>query len=160
MAKESFVFYETFLETAEKLEEINKDFAYEYLIALAKYGLYGEVYEGNPYIELVMVQGKVNIDMAKERYQRAVENGKKGGRRREVDRKKVIQLHNEGKTNKAIAAEVGCCDRTVSRILNETDKTRQNLNENDNVNDNVNEDDDVNNNTNDNKNDDDKDYVF
>ena len=147
MAKESFVFYETFLETANKLEEIDKNLALEYYKALAKYGLYGEVYEGNPYIELVLVQGKVNIDMAKERYQRAVENGKKGGRPREVDREKVIQLHSEGLTNKAIAARMGCSDRSVSRILNETDKTDKrgqylNVNDNDNVNDNKNDNDD------------------
>lgn len=118
MPKGGFVFYETFLETANKLEAVDKEAALEFYKAVANYGLYGEIYEGNPYVEIAMVQVKANIDIAKNRYQTAIENGMKGGRPREIDYKEIGRLHKEGKTNKEIAGLLNCSESTVSRVLN------------------------------------------
>lgn len=142
MGKGSFVFYETFLETANKLEEMDKGLAYEYMKAIANYGLYGEVYEGNPVIETLMVQSGTNIDIAKDRYQKSIENGRKGGRPRKVDWSEMYRLMREGKTDKEIAETLNCTADYVRKKRKEKDAFKQKnqtyLNENDNDNGNVN----------------------
>ena len=54
---------------------------------------------------------------AAQRKARAKRAGLAGGRPRVVDRKQVIALRKAGKTIAEVAAEVGCCMSTVSRIL-------------------------------------------
>ena len=68
-----------------------------------------------------------NINSAKDRYAKAVENGKKGGRPTEVNSEQITELKAEGLTNIQIANELGCSTKTVQRALKKVDKTRQNL---------------------------------
>ena len=145
MTDESFVFYRTWVDSINILRKIDKDLALEAYDAIVNYGLNGEIYEGNLMVQAVLPSIMQGIDNAKERYQKAVENGKKGGRPTKINGSEVVKLRNEGKTQKEIAEKLGCSERTVSRKLNEADKTRQNLNVNDNVNvnDNANGDGDV-----------------
>ena len=118
MVKSSFVFYGTFLETAEELGKIDKDLAYDYLMATIKYGINGEVVEDvNPIVRAVMPTVYATITAAKERYVKSVENGGKGGRPRTIDHGEVIKLSNQGKSNKEISSILNCSESSVRKIL-------------------------------------------
>ena len=65
-----------------------------------------------------------NINSAKDRYAKAVENGKKGGRPTEINIEHIQELKDSGLTNKQIATELGCSTRTVERANRQN---RQNL---------------------------------
>ena len=118
-----FVFHDSFLETTLELEKQDKDMAYEYIKAIANYGLYGEMYDGKyPIIKALLITPQASIDAANNRYVKAIENGKKGGRPRKIDYGEVARLHKEGKTQKDIAAELNCSEDSVRRILKKQDE--------------------------------------
>lgn len=129
-------------------------------LALLKYGCGGIEYEGdNIFIKMIMQQAKIGIDKAQARYNKATENGKKGGRTKQFKDEEITALKSQGMTNKEVAAVLGCSEKTVQRanVANrqngqntktditdkskETDKTdtdRHNLNNNININSNSN----------------------
>lgn len=74
----SFVFYESYLKSADSLKD---DKAFRELIdAICKYGLYGEITEfKTDYVEAIFNSHKVNIDYAIARRKQYSENGSKGG---------------------------------------------------------------------------------
>lgn len=119
---------------------------------IIEYGLYGtEPHSENPFVNMVYVQAIPYLNKARERYQKAVESGKKGGRPTQIDKERVQELKENGLSLKEIAAELGVPENTVKSILyREGAKGAKgmqrgaNLNDNVNVNDNVNDNENVN----------------
>ena len=111
---------------------------------IIEYGLYGtEPHSENPFVNMVYVQAIPYLNKARERYQKAVESGKKGGRPTQIDKERVQELKENGLSLKEIAAELGVPENTVKSILyREGAKGAKGMqrgaNLNDNVNDNVN----------------------
>lgn len=136
----SFVFYATSLEAVEKISEAYPEMGNELLKAIVEYGIYGEYDKTNPIIEAMMVNISFGIDKAKDRYTKAVENGKQGGRPKMIDNEKVRELKEAGLTNREVAERLGCSVSSVEKANKENRETRKNRkNPNDNVNVNVNE---------------------
>lgn len=137
----SFVFYATSLEAVEKISEAYPEMGNELLKAIVEYGIYGEYDKTNPIIEAMMVNIGFGIDKAKDRYTKAVENGKQGGRPKMIDNEKVRELKEAGLTNREVAERLGCSVSSVEKANKENRETRKNRkNPNDNVvNDNDNE---------------------
>ena len=121
---------------------------------IIEYGLYGtEPHSENPFVNMVYVQAIPYLNKARERYQKAVESGKKGGRPTQIDKERVQELKENGLSLKEIAAELGVPENTVKSILyREGAKGAKGMqrgaNLNDNVNDKVNDNVNVNDNEN------------
>lgn len=121
---------------------------------IIEYGLYGtEPHSENPLVNMVYVQAIPYLNKARERYQKAVESGKKGGRPTQIDKERVQELKKNGLSLKEIAAELGVPENTVKSILyREGAKGAKGMqrgaNLNDNVNDKVNDNVNVNDNEN------------
>lgn len=141
MNKESFVLYESTYKQIEILEKrLGAEEAYKFIKAIMAFGLYGEVPEEESTVWLYgFEQSITSISAAKTRYEAAVENGKKGGRKKTIDDNKVIELKEEwGFTNKEIAEELGCSVSSVEKIIATYRKNQKNLNKNENENNNDN----------------------
>lgn len=140
MNNESFVMYESVYKQAQILEKrLGKETAYNFLNAVMEFGLFGVIPEEDSEVWLYGFEQTItSISKAKSRYEAAVENGKKGGRKPTVDREKVIALKATGMTNKQVAAELGCSESTIEKINKENRKNQKNLNDNVNENDNNN----------------------
>jgi hypothetical protein len=142
MNKESFVLYESTYKQIEILEKrLGAEEAYKFIKAIMAFGLYGEVPEEESSVWLYgFEQSITSISAAKTRYEAAVENGKKGGRKKTIDDNKVIELKEDwGFTNKEIAEELGCSVSSVEKIIAKNRKNQKNLNKNENENNNVND---------------------
>ena len=165
MNAESFVFYESVYKQAERLEKkLGKEVGYDFLKAVIEFGLYGVVPDDDDNAWLYGLEQTItSIGAAKDRYAAAVENGKKGGRKKiELNQEEVMKKKAELKTWKAVAAFYKVDEDTLRKIrkqwekaekpknlnddnvnVNEKEKEKdekpKNLNDNVNVNDNVNE---------------------
>lgn len=141
MNSESFVLYESVYKQAAILEKrLGKEVAFNFINAVMEFGLYGVLPDEDDEVWMYGFEQTItSIGAAKDRYNAAVENGKKGGRPQKVDRDKVIELKLKGFTNSQIAQQLVCSVSTVEKITAEYRKNQKNLNENDNVN--VNEND-------------------
>lgn len=73
----------------------------------------------NPVVDMVLTMARPLQVSTKQRYKKAVENGKLGGRPIKVDREKVFELRKNGYTQNQIASELGCGIRTVRNVLND-----------------------------------------
>ena len=157
MNNESFVLYESVFKQTEILsKKLGKEAAFDFIESIMAFGLYGELPDEESAVWLYgFEQSITSISAAKTRYQAAIENGKKGGRKKSIDDTKVMDLKEKGYTNKQIAEELKCSVSSVEKIAAKIRKNQKNLNVNVNVNDNVNENvnDNVNDNINDNVND-------
>lgn len=144
MNNESFVLYESVFKQVEILEKrLGKEVAFDYIKAIMEFGLYAVVPEEESSVWLYgFEQSITSIGAAKQRYNAAVENGKKGGRKKiELNQEEVMQKKEELKTWKAVAEYYGIEADTLRKIRNQWEKTEKpkNLNDNVNVNVNVNE---------------------
>ena len=119
MENNSFVFYKSFLDTAQELGHADPNLAYKYFCAVAQYGVFGEYDESDPVINGLMIPVIMGIDRAQERYQEAKENGRGGGRPREYDNGPVAELMNQGYTAAQIAEKLNCSLRTAQRRMKE-----------------------------------------
>lgn len=120
MNKQSFVLYESVYKQVERLENrLGKAAAYDFIKAIMSFGLYGELPDDENDVWLYgFEQSITSISAAKDRYNAAVESGKKGGRPKEIDDMKVIELKEEwGFTNKQIAEELNCSVSSVEKIV-------------------------------------------
>lgn len=117
MENNSFVFYKTFLDTAEELGRANPDLAYKYLLAIAQYGISGVYDETDPVLNGLMVSAVMGIDRAQERYQEAKDVGKSGGRPRSNSLESIRELAAAGLSTQEIADNLNCSVRTVQRGL-------------------------------------------
>ena len=123
---DNFVFYGSWRETLEGFaEDFGKEYAQEALWNLMLSGTAGDMETSKKSI-INWVNGRCmdNINSAKDRYAKAVENGKKGGRPTEINIEHIQELKDSGLTNKQIATELGCSTRTVERANRQN---RQNL---------------------------------
>lgn len=117
MENNSFVFYKSFLDTAEEIGRANPELAYKYLQAIAQYGIYGTYDEGDPVLNGLMVSATMGIDRAQERYQEAKDTGKTGGRPRTKSLEAIEELAAAGLSTQQIADNLNCSVRTVQRGL-------------------------------------------
>lgn len=95
---DNFVFYADNMKSIENLP--TEQDKIEVIADIVKYGVYGEEDFTNPYSKLILPLVKVGIDKAKGRYNAAVENGKKGGRTKQYNDDDIIELKQQGLTNK------------------------------------------------------------
>lgn len=133
--RQSTVFFESWHSSINMLPtEKEKLKAYRYIL---NYSFYKELPEEQKSLAYIIFNiAKPSIDSAQKRYDTAVENGKKGGRPKEIDESKIFELKDSGMTNKAIAEKLGISTKSVSRALDK----RQNHNVTDTVTVNVNDD--------------------
>lgn len=121
--KESMVLYESTFKAIELLLQDDASWR-EAMTGLLRYGFYGEQPKSdNPLIQALWVQALPAMKSAKERYERSVINGKKGGRPSQVTIEKIMQLKEQGKTNKEIANICGCSEKTVEGRVTEYKKS-------------------------------------
>lgn len=94
-------------------EQLRKDYAE----ALLTYLIYGK-YKPNPKLKALMTQQEAYINGVVERYDGAVENGKKGGRPTKSNEMAVYQyVEVEGHNKKEAAEEFGISVKTVGRYI-------------------------------------------
>jgi len=114
---ENFIWYATFTDTLELLDDAMK---FELFNAILTYGSKCEEPEfSSSLMKAMFVSIKTDIDYAKERYEEAIENGRKGGRHyklTEDQKQQVIELLESGMTIEKVANTVGCSTSTVNRI--------------------------------------------
>ena len=138
MNAESFVFYESVYKQAERLEKkLGKEVGYDFLKAVIEFGLYGAVPDDDDNAWLYGLEQTItSIGAAKDRYAAAVENGKKGGRKKvELNQEEVMKKKAELKTWKAVAAFYKVDEDTLRKIRKQWEKAEKPKNLND---DNVN----------------------
>ena len=115
----NMVFYESWLETVDAFEKMfGTDFAKETIYALVYLSIRGEVKTENDLI-LGWIKGSClpNVQSAQEKYRRAVETGKKGGRPKELDYDEIYRLKENGVSVKDIASKMGLTEDSVRSAL-------------------------------------------
>ena len=115
----NMVFYESWLETVDAFEKMfGTDFAKETIYALVYLSIRGEVKTENDLI-LGWIKGSClpNVQSAQEKYRRAVEAGKKGGRPKELDYDEIYRLKENGVLVKDIASKMGLTEDSVRSAL-------------------------------------------
>lgn len=125
--KDSFVFYSTFLDTIDKLEQAGQqELAYKVLKAVIDVGIYGEYTGGDPLVESFLPTMQLSIENAAKRYEAASNGGKKSNHSSAFDKDLIIELKLQGMKNADVAQIVGekstkgtCSAKTVSRVWNE-----------------------------------------
>lgn len=123
----NMVFYESWLETVDAFEKMmGIDFAKEAIYALVYLSIRGEIKTENDLI-LGWIKGSClpNVQSAQEKYQRAVEAGKKGGRPKELDYDEIYRLKDNRNSIKEIAAKMGLTEDSVKSALKRYNKTCQ-----------------------------------
>lgn len=126
---QNFVFYGSWRTTLDGFrEKLGSEYAQNALWNLMTNATSGEVETDDPLI-LAWISGSCtpNIEAARDRYNKAVENGKTGGRPKEVDPEEIKKLHNTGMKHEEIASKLGCSTKTVQRYTKDLDKTGHNL---------------------------------
>lgn len=128
MNKESFVFYESVAKQGDRLaDKLGKEVAFDFYKAVIDFGLYGVLPDEDSNVWLYGFEQTItSISAAKDRYTAAVENGKKGGRPKRVDADKVLELKQEGMTNKQVAERLGCSVSSIEKINAENRKNQNN----------------------------------
>jgi len=114
MKKDSAIIYESVYKTIELIPDT--ELKWEAIKGILRYSFYGEeLNSDNPLVEMVYTSSFPSIRNAVERYEKAVEGGKKGGRPTEVPIEKIIKMKNEGMTNKQIAEKMGCSIKNIEK---------------------------------------------
>lgn len=91
----------------------------EYLDCLVQLGLYGECTAPSPLVCAFLRDKAISIHRTNKKYERAKENGKKGGRRNLVTREAIeaeIKEHGAARI-KDLANFFGTSERTISRYI-------------------------------------------
>ena len=125
-SKGSFVFYESFYNAVNMIDDINiKVQAYDLIV---QYGLYGKKVNTNePILKVVFEMIKPLIESTDKRYITSVENGKKGGAPKGNKNAVKKQPKKQPKTTEQTR---GCFQNN----LNDNDNDNDNVNDNDNEN--------------------------
>lgn len=125
-----FVFYATFLDSIEALEKGDEpERAVKLMKAIINYGINQTYDDSDVVVNAMMPQIKFAIDNAKNRYDDAVENGKKGGAKKKYDDAEIVRMVIEQKmTHKAVSEALGCNTKTVQRAMREyKNRTKQDI---------------------------------
>ena len=123
--KESMVIYESAYKAINYLPD--EKLQLEAYKGLMEYGFYGVIPESeNPFVNMVFVQAIPCMRSAAERYELAVENGKKGGRPTNVPTEEIIRMKKDGMTNKQIAEKIGCSVSNIENRVSTYNKTHPN----------------------------------
>ena len=160
MNKESFVFYESVAKQGDRLaDKLGKEVAFDFYKAVIDFGLYGVLPDEDSNVWLYGFEQTItSISAAKDRYNAAVENGKKGGRPKvNLNEQEVLEKKKELGTWKETAQFFGVTEQSLKNYRNqweneknpknpknpnsavvENPKNPKNLNDNDNDNDNDN----------------------
>ena len=102
------------------MEDSNPELVKDLLLAIVNYGIYEEYDKSNPMINMAMIPIVKGIDNAHNRYEKAIANGKKGGRSTKIDLEEVYNKKVEtGWKNKELAEFFGVSERTIQRYLKE-----------------------------------------
>lgn len=119
--KESMVIYESAYKAINYLpDEKSQLEAYR---GLMEYGFYGIIPEStNPFVNMVYVQAIPSIRSAAEHYEKAVEDGRRGGRPTEVPTTEIIRMKESGMTNKQIAEKLGCSEKNIEKRVSTYNK--------------------------------------
>lgn len=144
MEDDSFVMFGSVVKHIERIEKVmGPDMAYNVYKAVKDYGIYNIT---PPEDDEIWVYGGleqvfISIDAAKNRRRKQKANGSKGGREQVYNRNEITRLKQQGLTNKQVAEEIGCSEKTVERnnVLNRQNGHNLNVNDNVNINDNVKE---------------------
>lgn len=123
--KSSMVIYESAYLAINYLP--NTETKWEAIEGLLKYGFYGEIPESNnPFINMIYVQAIPSMQNAKQRYEKAIENGAKGGRPTEVSTEHIIDMKKNGMTNKEISEQLGCSVKNIENRITTYNKSHPN----------------------------------
>lgn len=124
--KDSTIIYESMFTAMELILADDASWR-EAMTGLLRYGFYGEQPESdNPLVQAIWIQSFPAMKNAKDRYAKAVANGKKGGRPSQVTTEQIMRLKTEGKTNKEIANICGCSEKTVESHITAFNKEQEN----------------------------------
>lgn len=123
----NMVFYESWLETVDSFERMmGADFAKETIYALVYLSIRGEIKTENDLI-LGWIKGSClpNVQSAQEKYRKAVEARKKGGRPKELDYDEIYRLRENGCSIKDIISKTGLTEDSVKSALKRYNKKCQ-----------------------------------
>lgn len=135
--KESTIIFKSYYDMMELLLQNDSDWR-EAMTGLLRYGFFSEEPRSdNPVIQAIYIGALPTLKTSKDRYEKAVENGKKGGRKPEIDRNQVFELKAKGYTHQQIADELDCSKDAIKKILQKEGTKGTNLNDNLNDNDNI-----------------------
>lgn len=112
----SFVMYKSFWDSIKLIKDPAKRCAY-YDALMAK-GFNDEMPDDEA-IAVAISQMGIGIENAQVRYEKAKENGSKGGRKSKYDKDLVIKLFQEGYSPKQIEEQDVCPERTAQRYIKE-----------------------------------------
>ena len=119
-SKENFVFYASWIDIIKAYDATDPGFAGELAKQMIYFGVEGKLSTDNPIITgLIQSMCAALIDKSKKRHRACIENGKKGGRKRQFTYEQVIELQNQGFDIQGIADNLTCSTRTVQRILDD-----------------------------------------
>lgn len=100
------------------MQMMTKDDQYEAIRLMFNYSFYEEeIKTDNPLVNMIILQALPNLQGAKQRYNSAVENGKKGGRPPQYDVETIVKLIKEGYTQNQVAKELDCHVNTVKSAI-------------------------------------------
>ena len=135
---QSFVLYESVYKHIQTLSNrVSETTALHYINCIMEFGLYGVEPPDDDEVWIYgFEQAMTSIYSAKERYNKSKENGRKGGAPERFSVDQVVELKEQGLTNKEVANILGCSPKTVERKIKayreaqqQTDKTEHNLKE-------------------------------
>lgn len=121
MNTQSFILYESVYKQFEIIEQrIGKEAACVFIKDVMNFGLYGEIPDQSSESWLYGFEQIItSISCAKNRYQTAIENGKKGGRpRAELNEQEVLNKKKELGTWKAVAQYYNISEQTLKNYRN------------------------------------------
>lgn len=108
--KETFLFYESYGKTFERLRQINKDKADQYIYALIRYGLYNELPPQDSDVWLFGFDGVI-----------ATINSAKSNRAKKINipKEDLEEMINQGLTQEEISKAFSCSVDTIQRRMKE-----------------------------------------
>ena len=120
MNKGSFVLYESVYKQFELLKKRKPESAGDFIEAIMEFGLYGVIPDEESDVWLYgFEQSITSISAAKDRYNTAIENGKKGGRPKEVDETKKKKSELFLKLGSMVGVAARSVSKTASSVLKE-----------------------------------------
>ena len=128
MNKESFVFYESVAKQGDRLaDKLGKEVAFDFYKAVIDFGLYGVLPDEDSNVWLYGFEQTItSISAAKDRYNAAVENGKKGGRPKvNLNEQEVLAKKKELGTWKETAQYFGVDEKTLRKQRKTWEETQE-----------------------------------